>query len=139
MYLIGSAYIGTGHNKALKKLLHFAVSDNDNNVRRAAVINIGFVLFKNYKQVPKTMSSLGMSYNAHVRYGVTLAIGIACAGTGLPEAVKMLEPMLKDSENFVKQGALIATAMVLQAIPEGLEPKVKTFRQDLRDIIKTKR
>ena len=58
MYLIGSAYIGTGHNKALKQLLHFAVSDNDDNVRRAAVINIAFVLFKNYKQMPKMMNLL---------------------------------------------------------------------------------
>jgi len=49
MYMIGSAYIGTGHNKAISKLLHFAVSDNDDSVRRAAVINIGFVLFKNYR------------------------------------------------------------------------------------------
>lgn len=48
MYLIGSAYIGTGNNKAIKQLLHRAVSDNDSNVRRAAVINIAFVLFKNY-------------------------------------------------------------------------------------------
>lgn len=49
MYIIGSAYIGTGNNKALKRLLHHAVSDNDHSVRRAAVINIGFVLFKNYR------------------------------------------------------------------------------------------
>jgi 26S proteasome regulatory subunit N2 len=49
MYTIGSAYIGTGHNKAISKLLHFAVSDTDDAVRRAAVINIGFLLFKNYR------------------------------------------------------------------------------------------
>lgn len=102
MYLIGSAYIGTGNNKAIYKLLHFAVSDNDDNVRRAAVINLGFILFKNYTQVPKMLASLSLSYNAHVRYGVALAVGISCAGTGLPDAIKMIEPMLKDQEKFVR-------------------------------------
>ena len=102
MYLIGSAYIGTCSNKALKKLLHYAVTDNDNAVRRAAVINIGFVLFKKYWQVPKMMNLLKFSYNTHVRYGVAIAVGLSCAGTGLPEAIEILEPLLKDDENFVR-------------------------------------
>ena len=87
MYLIGSAYIGTSNNKAIKQLLHRAVSDNDDNVRRAAVINLAFVLFKNYKSVPRMIKLLSGSYNPHVRYGAALALGISCAGTGLPEAI----------------------------------------------------
>ena len=45
---------------------------------------------------------LSGSYNTHVRYGATLALGISCAGTGLPEAISMLEPLLKDNESFVR-------------------------------------
>merc|ERR1712012_711238 len=44
MFSIGMAYIGTASNKAIRKLLHVAVSDVDNNVRRAAVISLGFVV-----------------------------------------------------------------------------------------------
>jgi len=102
MYTIGSAYIGTGYNQAISKLLHFAVSDNDDSVRRAAVINIGFVLFKNYWVVPKMLNLLSGSYNPHVRYGAALALGISCAGTGLSEAVEMLDVLLKDNESFVR-------------------------------------
>jgi 26S proteasome regulatory subunit N2 len=45
---------------------------------------------------------LSGSYNPHVRFGAALALGIACAGTGLTEAINMLEPMLKDNESFVR-------------------------------------
>jgi len=48
------------------------------------------------------LSLLSGSYNPHVRYGAAMAIGIACAGTGLPEALKMLEVLVKDNEGFVK-------------------------------------
>lgn len=43
---IGMAYVGTGNNNAIKKLLHFAVDDVSDDVRRAAVIALAFVMFK---------------------------------------------------------------------------------------------
>lgn len=52
---------------------------------------------------------LAESYNPHVRYGAAMALGIACAGTGLREAIALLEPMVKfDPVNFVRQGALVS-------------------------------
>ena len=36
MYTIAMAYAGTGNNKAIRKLLHVAVSDVNDDVRRAA-------------------------------------------------------------------------------------------------------
>ena len=76
------AYAGTANNKAIRRLLHFAVSDVNDDVRRAAVTSLGFLLFKKPSQVPKIVQLLAESYNPHVRYGATLALGIACAGTG---------------------------------------------------------
>jgi 26S proteasome regulatory subunit N2 len=38
-----------------------------------------------------------------------MALGIACAGTGLREAIALLEPLAKfDPVNFVRQGALVS-------------------------------
>jgi 26S proteasome regulatory subunit N2 len=55
------------------------------------------------------VSLLAESYNPHVRYGAAMALGIACAGTGLREAIALLEPMAKfDPVNFVRQGALVS-------------------------------
>ena len=87
MYTIGLAYAGTANNQATRKLLQVAVSDANDDVRRAAVTCLGFVLFRNHTQVPRVVQLLSQSYNPHVRQGATLALGISCAGTGLSVSV----------------------------------------------------
>jgi 26S proteasome regulatory subunit N2 len=67
MYVAGLAYCGTSNNAAIQRLLHFAVSDVSNDVRRAAVLNLGFVLAATPEQCPKIVSLLAESYNPHVR------------------------------------------------------------------------
>ena len=63
------------------------------------------------------------------RYGAAMALGIACAGTGSKEALALIEPMTNDSVNYVRQGALIASALILIQHTETTSPKhVKAFR-----------
>lgn len=128
MFAIGMAYRGTDNNGAIQKLLHFAVSDVSDDVRRAAVINLGFVLLGVPEQCPEIVRLLAESYNPHMRYGAALATGIACAGSGLASARKLLEPMLKDTTDFVRQGACIAMACVMLQQPEA---EVSEFRKHL--------
>ncbi|RZF43697.1 hypothetical protein LSTR_LSTR010779 [Laodelphax striatellus] len=128
MYTITMAYCGTGSNQAIRRLLHVAVSDVNDDVRRAAVTGLGFLLFRTPEQCPSVVSLLAESYNPHVRYGAAMALGIACAGTGLKEAIALLDPMTNDPVNFVRQGALIASAMILIQHTEQTCPKVKDFR-----------
>ena len=132
---IAMAYVGTGSNKAVRKLLHVAVSDVSDDVRRIAVLSLGFILFRKYTSVPRMVELLAESYNPHVRYGAAMALGISCAGTGLAEAIDLLEPMLKDPTDFVRQGALIALAMILVQQNEQLNPKVGTIRKAMLKII----
>ncbi|KAK0092997.1 hypothetical protein PV326_000150 [Microctonus aethiopoides] len=80
------------------------------------------------EQCPSVVSLLAESYNPHVRYGAAMALGIACAGTGLKEAIALLDPMTNDPVNFVRQGALIASAMILIQQTEAICPRVKDFR-----------
>ncbi|KAF9951015.1 proteasome regulatory particle base subunit, partial [Modicella reniformis] len=138
MYTIAMAYCGTGNNKAIRRLLHVAVSDVNDDVRRAAVTALGFILFRSYKQVPRIVQLLSESYNPHVRYGACLALGISCAGTGLLEAIELLEPMTKDNIDFVRQGAFIALAMILMQQNEVQNPKSATVRTMYEDVIKKK-
>jgi 26S proteasome regulatory subunit N2 len=132
---IALAYCGTGSNKAVRRLLHVAVSDVSDDVRRVAVMSLGFVLFRKPGSVPRMVELLAESYNPHVRYGATMALGIACAGTGLPEAIDLLEPMMKDSTDFVRQGALIALAMIMVQQNEATNPKVATIRKQLTKVV----
>ena len=57
-----------------------------------------------------------------------MALGIACAGTGSKEAIALIEPMTNDPVNYVRQGALIASALILVQHTEITCPKVKDFR-----------
>ncbi|SJX65388.1 probable RPN2-26S proteasome regulatory subunit [Sporisorium reilianum f. sp. reilianum] len=138
VYTIALAYAGTANNKAIRRLLHIAVSDVSDDVRRAAVTSLGFLLFRNPTQVPRIVQLLSESYNPHVRYGSTLALGIACAGTGLNEAVDLLEPMTKDPVDFVRQGACIALAMIFIQQNEALNPRVNNARKTFDKIISDK-
>lgn len=132
---IALAYCGSGSNKAVRRLLHVAVSDVNDDVRRIAVLSLGFILFRKHQSVPRMVELLSESYNPHVRYGAAMALGISCAGTGLDDAIDLLEPMLKDSTDFVRQGALIALAMVLVQQNEAMNPRVSSLRKSMMKMI----
>jgi 26S proteasome regulatory subunit N2 len=138
MYAIALAYCGTADNSAIKKLLHVAVSDVNDDVRRSAVIALGFVNFRNPESVPKLVALLAESFNPHVRYGACLAVGLACAGTALKDAIDLLTPMLEDSMDYVRQGAILGMAFVLQQVSEARSPSVKKFRDYLVTVINDK-
>ncbi|KAH8816568.1 putative 26S proteasome regulatory subunit rpn2 [Xylogone sp. PMI_703] len=132
---VALAYCGTGSNKAVRKLLHIAVSDVSDDVRRIAVMSLGFILFRKPGSVPRMVELLSESYNPHVRYGAAMALGISCAGTGLDEAIDLLEPMMKDPTDFVRQGALISLAMIMVQQNEVMNPKVASIRKTLKKIV----
>lgn len=132
---IAMAYCGTGSNKAIRKLLHTAVSDVNDDVRRIAVMSLGFILFRKPGSVPRMVELLSESYNPHVRYGSAMALGISCAGTGLDEAIDLLEPMMKDPTDFVRQGALISLAMIMVQQNEVMNPKVASIRKTLKKVV----
>merc|ERR1711879_646578 len=99
---------------------------------------LGFLLFKTPDHCPGVVQLLSESYNPHVRYGAAMALGIACAGTGNKEALGLIEPMKNDPTNYVRQGALIASAMILVQQTEQTCPKVKDFRALYSKVISDK-
>lgn len=129
MFAIGCAYAGTANNNAVRKLLHYSVSDVSDDVKRAALMNLGFVLFRRPERIPDLVKQLAESYNPHIRYGAAFAVGIGCSGTGLSEALKLLAPLTNDKVDFVRQGALIALSLVFVQVTEAQEPKVATIKK----------
>ena len=77
MFTVAMAYCGSGDNKAIRRLLHVAVSDVDNNVRRAAVVLsyacavcIGFTRSVSFVQLLPQLVSYNCSCPlARQRYG----------------------------------------------------------------------
>jgi len=134
MWTVALAYVGTGNNAAIKKLLHVAISDVSNEVRMAAITALAFVLFKTPERVPELVKLLLVSFNPHVRYASCMAVGIAMAGSGDADTLAILEPMLEDLTDFVRQGALIATSFVMMQAPEN-HRSYKKFKAKLTGIV----
>lgn len=57
-----------------------------------------------------------------------MAMGISCAGTANSDAITLLEPLTVDAVDFVRQGALMAMAMVLMQTTATREPRVGVLR-----------
>ncbi|KAI0988786.1 hypothetical protein GJ496_005335 [Pomphorhynchus laevis] len=139
MYATAMAWMGSGHNGAIRKLLHFAVSDVSDDVRRAAVESLGFVMHRQSSE--KTIGIISLlveSYNPHVRYGSVMALGIAFAGTGNQDAIKLIEPLTNDPVTFVRLGCFLSQAMIISDLPEASCSYAKTFRQMLTKVISDK-
>ena len=141
MYCIGMAYCGSGNTAMLQKLIKFSVSDVSDDVRRAALINIGFleirspdILFDNLK----VLGLLSESYNSHVRFGAAMAIGIACAGSGKVKPYKVIEPLFVDPNYLVRQAALIASGLIFSQTTLKQEPGIKEFNENLNKILEDK-
>lgn len=135
MYAIGLAYCGTCAEGAISRLLGAAVSDVSDDVRRAALTALGFVLHKTPQSCPHLVALLTDSFNPHVRYGASMALGISCAGTALPEAISLLEPMMNDPVDFVRQGAMIAMSMVLIQTSKKEVPSLEKITKKILDRI----
>merc|ERR1719409_893097 len=126
-FCIALAYVGTSQNAAIRKLLHISVSDVSDDVRRAAVMALGFVMCNVPEQLPGVVKLLSESYNPHVRYAAAMALGIACAGTANSEAHNMLQPLMSDATDYVRQGAIIALGLLYMQVSQGKTERVKAL------------
>ena len=68
VYTLALAYAGTSNNDAVRQLLHIAVSDTSDDVRRAAVMSLASLLFKNPGQVPRSFDSGSRNRTAQLDY-----------------------------------------------------------------------
>ncbi|KAH9273022.1 hypothetical protein BASA83_004587 [Batrachochytrium salamandrivorans] len=105
MYTVALAYAGTGHNKAIRRLLHVAVSDVSDDVRRAAVTALGFVLYKSPQQVPRVVQLLAESFNPHHN---------EVSSTKMATVRKLFESTISDKHEDVmaRYGAVIGQGII---------------------------
>merc|ERR1719352_1592543 len=96
---------------------------------------LGFVMCNVPEQVPSVVKLLSESYNPHVRYGAAMALGIACAGSANLEAHNMLQPLMSDACDFVRQGAIITMGLLYMQTSPGKTERVKDFRDKLKKVI----
>ncbi|CAH1415382.1 unnamed protein product [Lactuca virosa] len=101
IYALALAYSGTTNKKAIQQLLHFAISDASDDVRRTAVLALGFVLCSEPEQTTHLISPFSQSYDPHFRYGAVMTLGISCSGTCSHDAISVLQTLLFCSKSRI--------------------------------------
>ena len=129
--MLGMAYAGTSDNVAVSKLLRAAGTDLSNDVRRMAVICLAIVLVKKPHSALKLFKMLSTSYNHSVRHAVGLAAGIVGASSHDPSFLKLLETLLEDKTDYVRQAAGIGIGLVCQQATTALLADVEKLREGL--------
>ncbi|EPY24234.1 26S proteasome regulatory subunit N2 [Strigomonas culicis] len=138
-FVLGLAYAGTESTRAMEKLLTVTVRDTNDDVRRNAVMMVGFISFTNPLLCLDLVRVLVDSYNPQIRYGVAMALAIAAAGTGNSEVIDVLWEMRTDIVDYVRQGAFIGLALVMVQLSESENTKVKEFRENIDAKIRDRR
>jgi 26S proteasome regulatory subunit N2 len=67
-----------------------------------------------------------------------MAIGFSHSASGDPEAIFMLQPLLSDAVDFVRQGALLASALVLMQQSNAQVQTLSDFRLRIAELVKDK-
>ncbi len=76
------------------------------------------------------------SYNPYIRYGCIMALAIGSKTT--KETLELIWPLLTDSVDFVRQGAYISLAILLQVSTNQSEPRLAEFRKTIDEtLVKT--
>jgi 26S proteasome regulatory subunit N2 len=76
------------------------------------------------------------SYNPYIRYGCIVALAIGSRSG--KESIELIWPLLTDSVDFVRQGAYISLAMLLQVSTAQSEPRLADFRKTIEEtLVKT--
>lgn len=126
--MLALAFVGTSDNKTISKLLSIAATDLSSDVRRVAVIGLAFVLLKKPKSALKLFTMLSTSYNSVVRHAVALALGIIGANSFDPAFFALIEKLIEDKTDYVRQAAGISLGLVSQLATSHLNPKMEEHR-----------
>jgi 26S proteasome regulatory subunit N2 len=130
MYM-ACAYFGTSNPLIVRKLLKLS-NDISNEVKRTAIIALGFVMYNDQK-LTDVIKMLLYSYNPFIRYGCVMALAIGSKDN--KEAIDMIWPLLNDSVDFVRQGVYVSLAILFQVSTNNSEPKLADFRKTVEEII----
>lgn len=131
--MMSLAYVGTSDNKAISKLLGIAATDLSNDVRRLAVIGLALVLLKKPKAALKLLTMLSTSYNTMVRHAVALSLGILGANSFDPNFFSLIEKMIEDKTDYVRQAAGISLGLISQLATIHLNSKMEDHRTLLQE------
>ena len=131
---LSTAFFKTSNAQAIEKLLYIS-NDISNEVKRAAIIALGFVMYQD-EHLVDIIRLMIYSYNSFIRYGCVIALAVGAKDT--KEAIDLVWPLLTDSVDYVRQAAYIALALLMQVSTNNSEPRLAEFRKLINESIAKK-
>ena len=136
--ILSMAYFGTGNNAVIGKLLRMAATDLSDDVRRAAVLGLAFVMIRKRQKALTIFNMLSTSYNAFVRHAVALSLGIIGSHSFDKKIIKTCKMLLEDKTDHVRQAAAISLGLVMQLGNENLESSFLEVRKTMLEKLEKK-
>lgn len=131
---LSTAFFKTSNSEAIEKLLYIS-NDINNEVKRAAIIALGFVMYQDDHLI-EIIKLMIYSYNSFIRYGCVIALAVGAKDS--KEAIELIWPLLTDSVDYVRQAAYIGLALLMQVSTNNSEPKLAEFRKTINESIAKK-
>lgn len=109
---LGAAYTATSNLRIIEKILPY-VNDGDDETKRSAVIAMSLIGYGDLDIKNTCLIPLAENHNSFVRSAAATTLGFFNAGTCDAEVCSLLEAMLYDSDDLVKQSACIGTGFAM--------------------------
>ncbi|ORD94840.1 RPN2 [Enterospora canceri] len=121
LHRLGASYANTGNLSVIDQILQHVNSGSD-DTRRHAVIALGLVIGYNTILIRQIMIPLATSHSMHVRAAAAICLGFFSTETvdesEAATVIGLLEALLFDTEDLVKQQAAIGIGIALQQYNE---------------------
>lgn len=102
--------------------------DVSDQVRRNAVIALGFLYIDSPSSFLPTVKLLIQSFNPHIRFATALIAGLISPSAAEPRLIDLLMGAMDDSEDFVAQGAALGLGVMLMETNSSQVPQVSEPR-----------
>lgn len=135
---LGSAFVATGRLDVISTLLPY-INDGDDDVKRTAVIAIGLVCCDDRDLLVGTLEPLSENHNFFVRATVAIVLGLFLSGTGDGVCTNILEALMYDSNNLVRQSACMGAGFIVMQCNPALVPNYKRIIDRLNKLVVDKK
>lgn len=134
---LGTSFVATSNLKIIERILPL-VNDGDDDVKRNAVIAIALIGYEDPCITTSCLIPFAQNHNSHVRAAVALVLGFFNAGMGDNDICSLLEAMLYDSEDLVRQSACMGMGFALMQMNPTLVPAYKRILDKINRILVSK-
>uniref|UniRef100_A0AAQ5Z1N9 26S proteasome non-ATPase regulatory subunit 1 n=1 Tax=Amphiprion ocellaris TaxID=80972 RepID=A0AAQ5Z1N9_AMPOC len=145
---LGLVMLGSKSAQAIEDMVGYAQETQHEKILRGLAVGIALVMYGRMEEADALIESLCRDKDPILRRSGMYTVGMAYCGSGnnkairrllhVAEAINLLEPMTNDPVNYVRQGALIASALIMIQQTEVTCPKVNQFRQLYAKVINDK-